>query len=61
MDASFFKSFLMAALAKYGMPEIFDTDQRSQYNSSKFIEILITRGIKISMEGKSRALDNVFI
>ena len=51
----------MEALAKYTKPEIFNTDHGSQYSSSEFTELLITRGIKISIASKSRALDNVFI
>ena len=51
----------MEALAKCGKPEIFNTDQGSQYASSEFTEILIRRGINISMYDKGRALDNIFI
>ena len=50
----------MEALAKYGKPEMFYTDEGSQYTPSEFTEILIRRGIKISIDGKGRALDNLF-
>jgi putative transposase len=49
------------ALAQYNQPEIFNTDQGVQFTSSNFIEVLQEQGIKISMDGKGRALDNVFI
>jgi putative transposase len=49
----------MEALAKNTKPEIFNIDHGSQYSSSECTEILITRGIKISIAGKGRALDNV--
>ena len=61
MDASFCISVLMEALAKCGKPEIFNTNQGSQYTSSELTEILIRRVIKISMDGQGGALDNVFI
>jgi len=44
-----------------GIPEIFNTDQGVQYTSSRFINYLEKEGIKISMDGKGRALDNIFI
>ena len=42
-------------------PEIFNTDQGSQFTSSRWIKALMSRGIKISMDGRGRALDNVFV
>jgi len=42
-------------------PEIFNTDQGSQYTSMKFLSVLKERGIRISMDSKGRALDNVFV
>ena len=44
-----------------GTPEIFNTDQGSQFTSEAFTGILSAHGIKISMDGKSRWMDNVFI
>ena len=49
------------ALEKYGLPEVFNSDQGSQFTSKNFIHELVKREIKISMDGKGRALDNVFI
>ena len=52
---------LEEALAKHGRPEIFNTDQGSQCTSLRFIDVLATNGIKISMDGRGRSMDNVFI
>ena len=49
------------ALMMYPYPEIFNTDQGSQFTSFKFTNILLEKGIKISMDDKGRALDNVYI
>ena len=49
------------ALAKYGKPGIFNTDQGSQFTSFAFTNVLRTKGIRISMDGRGRWLDNVFI
>jgi putative transposase len=61
MDTRFCAEALNEALEKYGAPEIFNTDQGSQFTSTEFTGILETCGIKISMDGKGRALDNVFV
>lgn len=61
MDAEFCVECLVEALNKYGLPEIFNTDQGSQFTSEQWIIILQTSGIKISMDGRGRALDNIFI
>lgn len=61
LDASFCIRALERALKQYGRPEIFNTDQGCQFTSEAFIEVLESRGIQISMDGKGRALDNVFI
>ena len=61
LDASFCTEALEEALAKYGTPEIFNTDQGSQFTSDDFIEILEDHDISISMDGKGRWMDNVFI
>ena len=44
-----------------GKPEIFNSDQGSQFTSQRHTEILVVAGIKISMDGKGRALDNIFV
>lgn len=61
LDASFCVDALNEAIAKYGTPEIFNTDQGSQYTSQDFTSVLKTHGIKISMDGKGCWMDNVFI
>jgi len=61
LDASFCVEALEEALARYGTPEIFNTDQGSQFTSKGFIEKLTTHGIQISMDGKGRWMDNVFV
>ncbi|NDE82867.1 MAG: IS3 family transposase [Chlamydiia bacterium] len=60
LDGLFCREVLIEALEKYGVPEWFNTDQGVQYTAVQFIEILEKAGIKISMNGKMRALDNVF-
>ena len=52
---------LKEALARYGTPEIFNTDQGSQFTTSRFTEMLQGRQIRISMDGRGRWMDNVFI
>ena len=61
LDPSFCTEALEEALQRYGTPEIFNTDQGSQFTSEAFTGILATRGIRISMDGKGRWMDNVFI
>lgn len=61
LESDFCIDALEAAIIKYGHPEIFNTDQGSQFTSKDFTDRLIKREIKISMDGKGRALDNVFI
>ena len=46
---------------RWGTPEIFNTDQGAQYTAQAFTDCLAARGIAISMDGRGRALDNVFI
>ena len=60
LDGLFCREVLLDAL-KINRPEIFNTDQGAQYTSLEFIEILLNHGIQISMDGKGRAIDNVFI
>jgi len=61
LDRRFCIDVLNEALEKHGQPEIFNTDQGSQYTSEEFTGILKSKQIKISMDGKGRALDNVFV
>jgi len=61
MDASFCKEALEEAIERYGVPEIFNSDQGSQFTSDSFTKALKSHGIKISMDGKRRWVDNVFI
>ena len=61
MDASFCKETLEDAIQRFGPPEIFNTDQGSQFTSDSFTGVLKAHGIKISMDGKGRWVDNVFI
>lgn len=52
---------LKEALTKYGRPEIFNTDQGAQFTSTEFTRVLEAAGVKISMDGKGRWVDNVFV
>lgn len=61
MDASFCVEALNEATAKYGKPEIFNTDQGSQFTSFEFTGALKDAGIAISMDGRGRCMDNIFI
>lgn len=61
LDVSFRLNALDYALAKYGSPEIFNTDQGAQYTSTDFTDKLKAGNIKISMDGKGCWVDNVFI
>jgi putative transposase len=61
MDTQFCIEALEEAIATYGCPEIFNSDQGSQFTSNEFIRILQEHKIKISMDGKGRWMDNVFI
>jgi putative transposase len=61
MDVSFCVSALEEALARFGKPEIFNTDQGSQFTSAAFTGTLAAAGVQISMDGRGRWMDNVFI
>ena len=61
LDASFCVDALEEALETYGTPEIFNTDQGSQFTSEDFTSALKRHGIRISMDGKGRWVDNVFV
>ena len=60
MDTSFCLETLEEAL-KHGKPKIFNTDQGSQFTSTEFTNRLLSDGIQISMDGRGRALDNIFV
>ena len=61
MDASFCIEALNDALARYATPEIFNTDQGSQFTSLDFTGALKDAGVTISMDGRGRCMDNIFI
>jgi putative transposase len=61
MDASFCVDSLEEAIQHFGKPEIFNTDQGSQFTSDSFTGVLLRNDIKISMDGRGRALDNIFV
>lgn len=61
LDASFCVEALNEAIARHGRPEIMNTDQGSQFTSSAWITTLSDADIKISMDGRGRYLDNIFI
>ena len=61
MEASFCVEALNDALARYGRPEIFNTDQGSQFTSLDFTDVLRDAGVAISMDGRGRCMDNIFI
>jgi putative transposase len=61
MDVSFCVSALEEALARFGRPEIFNTDQGSQFTSTAFTGVLTAAGVRILMDGRGRWMDNVFI
>lgn len=61
MDKSFCIWALEEAIRIYGLPEIFNSDQGSQFTCGDFTEILLKNGVKISMDGKGRAMDNIMI
>jgi putative transposase len=61
MEASFCIAALEEALAKHGKPDIFNTDQGSQFTCPAFIDVLTKHDVKISMDGKGAWRDNVFV
>jgi putative transposase len=61
LDASFCTEALEEAIRNFGTPDIFNTDQGSQFTSDAFIGVLRSHGIAISMDGKGRWVDNVFV
>jgi putative transposase len=61
MDTSFCIDALKDAMRRFGKPEIFNTDQGAQFTAATFTAVLLGRGVKISMDGKGRCIDNVFV
>jgi putative transposase len=61
MNVSFCIEALQEALSRFGRPEIFNSDQGSQFTSADFTAVLLGAGVKISMDGKGRCIDNVFV
>lgn len=61
LEADFCVEALEEAMARYGCPAIFNTDQGSQFTSNAFITVLRDAGVRISMDGRGRWMDNVFI
>lgn len=61
LDADFCVSALEEAISTYGVPAIFNTDQGCQFTSEAFTSTLESHGIQISMDGKNRAIDNIYV
>ena len=61
LEVTFCLEALEEALTNYGVPEIFNSDQGSQFTSRRFTECLKAAGVKISMDGRGRCHDNIFI
>lgn len=61
LHTSFCLEALKEALSRFGTPEIFNTDQGSQFTSDEFTEALLSRGIRMSMDGRGCWIDNVFV
>ena len=61
MDTAFVMEALVQAMIRFGVPKIFNTDQGSQFTSNEFTSFLENELVRISMDGKGRALDNIYI
>jgi len=61
MEAEWCTQTLQKAISKYGQPGIFNTDQGSQFTAELFVGVLLSNGIQPSMDGKGRAIDNIFV
>ncbi|WP_257720282.1 DDE-type integrase/transposase/recombinase [Gracilinema caldarium] len=61
MDTDFCVASLEESIKQWGIPAIFNTDQGSQFTSDAFISVLESYGIRISMDSKNRALDNIYM
>ena len=61
LEADFCVEALREAIGKYGAPDVFNTDQGTQFTSQEFIGVLTGNNISISMDGRGRCLDNIFV
>lgn len=61
MTSEWCRDTVETAIERYGRPQIFNTDHGSQFTADLFTEFIIKQGIALSMDGKGRALDNIFI
>jgi putative transposase len=61
LETGFCVAALNEALTRFGEPDIFNTDQGAQFTAEAFASPLLERGIKISMDGKGRCIDNIFV
>jgi putative transposase len=61
METDFCVEALDEAMQRFGKPEIFNTDQGAQFTAAAFTDVLAAQGVRISMDGKGRYLDNIFI
>jgi putative transposase len=61
MHAAFCVNCLEEAIELHGVPDIFNSDQGAQFNSNAFISVLLINGVSISMDGRGRAFDNIFV
>ncbi|RPJ14384.1 MAG: IS3 family transposase [Deltaproteobacteria bacterium] len=61
LESDFCVEALQEALSRYGKPEIFNTDQGAQFTSTRFTQVLKDHGIGISMDGRGRCQDNIFV
>lgn len=61
LDSSFCVEALQEAMSRFGKPEIFNTDQGAQFTAEAFTSVLRAADVRISMDGKGRCLDNVFV
>jgi len=61
LDANCYASLLRETIEEYGIPAIFNTDQGCQFTSEVFVNVLLEYGIQVSMDGRNRALDNIYI
>ena len=61
MHAAFCVNCLEEAIELHGVPDIFNSDQGAQFTSNAFIAVLLINGVSISMDGRGRAFDNIFV
>ncbi len=61
LTSEFCVEALQEALRGYAVPEIFNTDQGSQFTDEQFTQVLLAKGVRVSMDGKGRWIDNVFV